>query len=63
MDKAETAIRKLDGKRIYIETSSRDQYKTTRAFYEACGYRKEAVLRDFYSPGDDKVIYVKVIFP
>jgi ribosomal protein S18 acetylase RimI-like enzyme len=63
MEKTETAIQKQAGERIYIETSSRDHYKTTRMFYESCGYRKEAVLKDFYRPGDDKLIYVKAISP
>ncbi len=48
------------GSRIYIETSHRQQYVSTRAFYFRSGYHQEAILRDFYAPGDDKVIYVKV---
>ena len=59
LKKAEQKIMELGGKRIYIDTSSKEQYRWTRLFYEKCGYSKEAVLRDFYSPGDDKVIYVK----
>jgi GNAT superfamily N-acetyltransferase len=59
LKKAEQKILELGGKRIYIDTSSKEQYRWTRFFYEKCGYNKEAVLRDFYSPGDDKVIYVK----
>ncbi len=47
--------------RIYIETSSRDQYEPTRAFYLRCGYRIDAELEDFYAPGDSKVIFVKAI--
>lgn len=47
--------------RIYVETSSRPQYAPTRAFYERCGYRREAELADFYGPGDGKVIYCKVV--
>ena len=46
---------------MYIETSNRPQYASTRAFYERCGYVCEAVLRDFYAPGDDKVIFVRVL--
>jgi D-alanine-D-alanine ligase len=61
--KTEEAIEKQGGQRIYIETSSRDQYRTTRMFHRACGYREEAVLKDFYGPEDDKVIYVKAICP
>ena len=61
LGKAEQGISELGGKRIYVETSSREQYEPTQAFYSKCGYEMEAVLKDFYSPGDDKIIYVKVI--
>ena len=47
------------GRRVYIETSSRELYLPTRGFYVACGYAEEAVLKDFYGVGDDKVIYGK----
>jgi D-alanine-D-alanine ligase len=63
MVKTEEAIEKQGGERIYIDTSSRDQYRTTRLFYRLCGYQEEAVLKDFYGSGDDKVIYVKAIRP
>ncbi len=59
--KSEQKIASMDGINIYIETSSRDQYLPTRKFYESCGYRAEARLKDFYAPGDDKIIYVKVL--
>ncbi len=59
LKESEAKIKALGGKRVYIETSSRDLYHTTRQFYLACGYRVEAVLKDFYDQGDDKVIYVK----
>lgn len=57
----EQAIQKMGGHRIYVETSSRAQYTPTRAFYESCSYDLEAVLQDFYAPGDSKCIFVKVI--
>lgn len=60
---SETAIRNMGGRRIYIETSSRPLYEPTRAFYLRCDYRQEAILTDFYHPGDSKVIYVKEISP
>lgn len=47
------------GRAVYIETSNKPLYEPTRAFYRACGYTPEAVLKDFYNTGDDKVIYVK----
>lgn len=57
----ERAIAALGGTRIYIETSSRPLYDPTRTFYIARGYSLEAELKDFYGPGDSKVIYVKVL--
>lgn len=63
LSKTEAIIRKKKGQRIYIDTSSRDQYRTTRMFYDACGFREEAMLKDFYGPGDHKVIYVKAFLP
>ncbi len=59
--KSEELIRAAGGRQIYIETSNRAQYSPTRKFYLRCGYRQEALLKDFYAPGDDKVIYVKQI--
>jgi ribosomal protein S18 acetylase RimI-like enzyme len=61
MELAETEIAKLGGTRVYVDTSSREQYAPTRSFYERAGYRKDALLEDFYAPGDGKVIYVKVL--
>lgn len=61
MLKTEDVIRKTGGRRIYAETSSRDQYKPTHSFYESCGYHKEAFLKSFYAEGDSKIIYVKTL--
>jgi GNAT superfamily N-acetyltransferase len=59
LEKAEEKILGMGGGRIYVETSSRDQYEPTRAFYLRNGYRLEADLKDFYAPGDSKVLFVK----
>jgi len=58
---AERRIRAMGGRRVYIETSNRAQYGSTRGFYQRCGYHPEAILKDFYAPGDDKVTYVKIL--
>ncbi len=58
---AERLISRMEGRRVYIETSSRPQYEPTRAFYLRCGYSQEAVLKDFYSAGDDKIIFVRSV--
>lgn len=46
-------------RRMYVDTSGRADYAPARAFYERHGYRREAVLADFYAPGDAKVIYLR----
>lgn len=61
LETAEAKARAAGGTRLYIETSHRADYMATRGFYENCGYRLEAVLEDFYAPGDSKAIYVKVL--
>ena len=61
--RSEESIAELGGTRVYIETSGRPFYEPTRAFYLARGYTKVAELEDFYSPGDSKVMYLKVLPP
>lgn len=58
---SEQRIAEAGGKRIYVETSGRELYHPTRAFYEHLAYTREATLKDFYAPGDDKCTYVKVL--
>ncbi len=47
----------LGGVRVYAETSSRAQYAPTRSFYRTHGFVEEAVFKDFYDYGDDKIVY------
>lgn len=57
--RTEAAIRALGGKKVYVETSSRDDYVRTRRFYERSDYLLEAKLEGFYADGDAKCIYVR----
>lgn len=61
LERSERIVEAMGGRRLYIETSSRGQYASTRGFYTRCGYRQEAFLEDFYSEGDGKLIYVKTL--
>ena len=61
MTETEKRIRQLGGTRVYVETSSKQIYAPTRAFYLHCGYSLEAVLKDFYAPDDSLHIYLKVL--
>jgi D-alanine-D-alanine ligase len=61
LEEAERQIAEAAGTRIYIETSHRADYQATRGFYDRCGYTLEAILQDFYAPGDSKATYVKTL--
>ena len=56
---AEDDIRKRNGRILFIETSSQPSYEPTRRFYLRQGYEVTGVLRDFYTDGDDMVIFRK----
>ncbi|MDD4526437.1 MAG: GNAT family N-acetyltransferase [Candidatus Margulisbacteria bacterium] len=59
MLRAEKLMKEQGGGRVYVETSSREQYLPTRTFYLSCNYYLEAQLKDFYGPNDDKALFVK----
>ena len=61
LELVEDAIAARGGGTLYIETSSRKAYSRTRRFYLAARYRRVARLRDFYAPGDHKLMFCKVI--
>jgi ribosomal protein S18 acetylase RimI-like enzyme len=63
MSLVERAIARRGGGALYIETSSRPVYARTRRFYRAAGHRQVARLRDFYAPGDHKVVFCKTLAP
>ena len=47
------------GGKLIAETSSREQYAPTQAFYRSCGFIEEARIRDYYSPGEDILYFTK----
>jgi ribosomal protein S18 acetylase RimI-like enzyme len=54
------ALLQANGERILlVETSGLPQFELTRKFYHKCGYNTEAVIRDFYREGEDKVVFWK----
>ncbi len=57
----EEEIKRRDGRMILIETSSQPRYAATRRFYVNLDYKEVARVPDFYKPGDDRVIYAKVL--
>jgi ribosomal protein S18 acetylase RimI-like enzyme len=55
----ESEIFRKGGRLIIIETSSQTKYNPTQQFYLNNQYHLEARIKDFYRPGDDKLIFTK----
>ena len=56
---AEDEIQKAGGRLALIETSSKPNYLNTRRFYLKKGYKRASRIRDFYAPGDHRLIFEK----
>jgi ribosomal protein S18 acetylase RimI-like enzyme len=56
---AEDGIQKAGGSLALIETSSKPSYLNTRRFYVRKGYKRVSRIRDFYAPGDHRLIFEK----
>ncbi len=49
-------VRELGGRKLFVETSSAEAYERAVRFYERSGFAEEGRLRDFYGPGEHKII-------
>jgi GNAT superfamily N-acetyltransferase len=58
---AEDDARAQGARIFFLETSGMPHSEKTRKFYLKNGYEQEGRLRDFYAPGDDQVIFRKVL--
>ncbi len=56
---AERDCQRRGGKLLIIETSSKESYRPTQSFYLHNGYQIEAKIKDFYAPGDDRLIFTR----
>lgn len=52
-------LKASSGRVLLVETSSLDEYAGTRRFYAGLGFDQEARIRDFYTEGEDKVVFRK----
>jgi ribosomal protein S18 acetylase RimI-like enzyme len=55
----EAAVCEQGGRILIAETSGTPLYENTRQFYLRTGYVNEAIIKDFYTPGDDLWIFIK----
>jgi ribosomal protein S18 acetylase RimI-like enzyme len=59
MRHVETELRGEGVRLLLVETSSTPTFTATRAFYARLGYREAARVPDYWSDGDDLVLFVK----
>lgn len=57
----EQVLRERGERLLLIETSSLDAFEGARRFYRKHGYDEEARIRDFYKPGEDKIVFRKAL--
>lgn len=60
---SEEAVRAREGRLIVAETSSQPSYLKARTFYSRNGFTDVAHIKDYYSTGDDLIIYAKYLRP
>lgn len=53
----ENLLREKGHRILIVETSG--NLERTKAFYHQCNYTEEAIIRDFWGKGDDKVVFWK----
>jgi ribosomal protein S18 acetylase RimI-like enzyme len=63
MAEVERLLAERHARLVVIETSSRADYEPTRRFYRKRGYDEVARVRDFYAPGDDRLVLSKRLIP
>lgn len=59
IEDAENFVKKNNGRWILAETSSKESYNKTRNFYLRNNYSIVAQINDFYSVGDDLIVFGK----
>ncbi|MGD1912494.1 MAG: GNAT family N-acetyltransferase [Rivularia sp. (in: cyanobacteria)] len=57
----EKTLREKGDRLLLVETSGLPNFELTRKFYRKQGYEEEAKIRDYYKPGDDKIIFRKAL--
>ncbi len=59
MTYVENLLLETGGRILIVETSGLPEFELTRKFYDKLGYTREAVIREFYQEGEDKVVFWK----
>lgn len=59
MSYVENHLRDIGARILIVETSSLPDFELTRQFYDKLGYNREAVIKEFYQKGEDKIVFWK----
>jgi ribosomal protein S18 acetylase RimI-like enzyme len=59
MSYIEHQLKQKAGRILIVETSSDDAQIGARKFYKKIGYTQAAVIKDFWSDGEDKIVFWK----
>jgi ribosomal protein S18 acetylase RimI-like enzyme len=59
MKHIEQLLKQKGGRILIVETSGDDAQIAARNFYKKIGYTQEAVIRDFWKEGEDKIVFWK----
>lgn len=57
----EKEIKNRQARLLIVETSQLPDFSSARVFYEKCGFKLDAEVKDFFAAGDNKLIYTKSI--
>jgi ribosomal protein S18 acetylase RimI-like enzyme len=57
----EEAVRKSGGDRLVVEASGRADNARVARFYRQAGFAQVGCIPDFYKPGDDCIVYCKIL--
>ena len=55
----EATLAKEGHRILLVETSGNPEFEQTRQFYRNNGYTEEARIREFYTTGEDKIVFWK----
>lgn len=59
MQYIEQLLKEQGNRVLLVETSGLPEFELTRRFYDKSNYQREAVIREFYQQGEDKIIFWK----
>ncbi|MBW0160678.1 MAG: GNAT family N-acetyltransferase [Sediminibacterium sp.] len=59
MQHIEQLLKEQGHRILLVETSGLPEFELTRRFYDKSNYQREAVIREFYQKGEDKIVFWK----